>query len=108
MSAERSFSVSGVRNGSLVSIRWVEGKLDGDPPTVDLIEEEVELALTNREDMLVYDHYLDDLIRKCQSYPLADPAVTYYIVTRVIDTIRECQFSPRSLLELTDANLSDR
>lgn len=45
-----SFTVRAMRNGSPVTITWTEGALHGDPPTVDLIDVEADLAVVGGAD----------------------------------------------------------
>ena len=45
-----SFKVRGYRNGSVVSVTWREGALTGDPPTIDLISFDAEMAMASRSD----------------------------------------------------------
>ncbi|MCM3923629.1 hypothetical protein ND748_18405, partial [Frankia sp. AiPs1] len=47
-----SFEVRGVRNGSIVTVVWDRGVLDGDPPTLDLVEVEADLVAESRRDPL--------------------------------------------------------
>ena len=46
----RTFTVRGTRNGSLVHVTWTDGTLTGDPPTVDLLEVQAEIADTVHDD----------------------------------------------------------
>jgi hypothetical protein len=48
--ATPAFEVRGVRNGSIVTIRWEGGVLAGDPPTVDLIEVMAEIVAIGATD----------------------------------------------------------
>ena len=48
-----AFSVSGMRNGSPVVVSWISGVLSGDPPTVDLVGVEEDLATVGQRDPLV-------------------------------------------------------
>ncbi|KJE23344.1 putative aminoglycoside phosphotransferase [Frankia torreyi] len=50
--ATESFEVRGVRNGSIVTVVWDRGVLDGDPPTIDLVEVEADLVAESRRDPL--------------------------------------------------------
>ncbi len=81
------FSVSGMRNGSPVAVSWHRGTLSGDPPTVDLVEVEVELALTALTDPLV--------VRSASSsapahvVTLDDPQDALALVRRVFDRVFE-------------------
>lgn len=43
-----AFSVHGSRNGSPVAVSWSPGSLRGDPPTVDLMLAELEIAELQR------------------------------------------------------------
>lgn len=81
-----SFSVRGVRNGSAVSVTWVEGTLGGDPPTVDLIELEDELGTVGD---------LDPFARRSRegdaavSGSLSDPVHALAVIRQVIDRVTE-------------------
>jgi hypothetical protein len=82
-----AFSVRGMRNGSPVVIGWDHGVLSGDPPTIDLIEVEAELAFAGRGDALVqrtFDHGAAD-----DRETLADPLAALAVIRRVIDRVTE-------------------
>lgn len=45
-----AFVVKALRNGSTVTVTWSAGALDGDPPTIDLVEIEAEMIAASRGD----------------------------------------------------------
>jgi hypothetical protein len=45
-----AFEVRGVRNGSIVTVRWERGVLSGDPPTLDLIQVMSEIVAISATD----------------------------------------------------------
>ncbi|MBS4728590.1 hypothetical protein MSM1_09690 [Mycobacterium sp. SM1] len=82
----RRFTVRGSRNGSRVHVTWTDGKLTGDPPTIDLILVEAELALFHPEDRqswagLVYAG------AGLSNQPLSDAPSAYRLINSVLDTI---------------------
>lgn len=81
------FHVRGIRNGSPVVIGWEHGELSGDPPTIDLLEVEAELAFAGRGDALVQRTF-DDRTADGDD-PLADPCATLALMRRVIDRVTE-------------------
>ena len=98
MDRSRAFRAIGMRNGSQVSVTWREGRLDGDPPTVDLVRVETELARINAGDTIHYDDELIRLLSLARDDPLADPTFAFHVVSRVLDTVRQVQADPSDLL----------
>ena len=86
--ATTSFMVSGVRNGSLVTVRWDRGTVSGDPPTLDLIELEIEFARATRHDPLV--QRTPGVVAAADGPdPLRDPEQALGIVCAVIDRVTD-------------------
>lgn len=87
MTSTSSFTVRGSRNGSQVAITWTGGKLDGDPPTVDLVTIEAELAKLHPGDRQSWSYlsYANDTLTED---PLADPTSAWRLIRSVVDTIR--------------------
>lgn len=85
-----SFTVRGGRNGSQVHITWTDGKLAGDPPTVDLVEVEAELAGLHTHDRLSWAQVVDPE-SKLPADPLADPAAAWQLITSVLDTVQSAE-----------------
>jgi hypothetical protein len=83
----RTFTVRGVRNGSLVHATWTDGRLTGDPPTVDLLRTQAELVSVIRTDDVAARAYPD--LAGLPAEPLADPVSAYRLIVHVFDTIRE-------------------
>lgn len=82
-----TFTVRGGRNGSQVHVTWADGKLSGDPPTVDLVELEAELVAVNRRDRQSWSHVVDpdgDLPQD----PLLDPTAAWRLIRSVLDTVQ--------------------
>lgn len=82
MSTE-AFAVRGVRNGSPVVVRWVDGVFSGDPPTVDLIEVELALLAAGAD---------DPLVRRSVDAPpsgLSAAGAALELVRRVLDRVIE-------------------
>lgn len=86
MTATRSFTVRGSRNGSQVNISWTGGKLGGDPPTVDLVTVEAELAKLHPGDHQSWSH-ITDADGTLAHDPLADPTSAWRLIRSVVDTI---------------------
>ena len=75
------FTVRGMRNGSPVFVTWSAGQLVGDPPTVDLIEVEADLAAVTAGDMSPSGG----------AEVLADPSRVYGLCNAVIDRVLEIE-----------------
>lgn len=88
----RTFTVRGSRNGSKVHLSWTDGRLGGDPPTVDLVTVEAELVALNPTGrhtwarLAVGGDLVDD--------PLADPSATWLLIKSVFDSISEVDGDP--------------
>ena|ERR1700728_2930601 len=82
-----SFVVRGLRNGSVVSVAWRDGRLTGDPPTVDLIVVETALVAANRLDSHFAGAVGFDI--ETDGPLLADPVAAFSLVERVVDRITE-------------------
>lgn len=86
-SAAASFTVRGTRNGSLVAVTWLDGRLSGDYSTVDLIETYADMVETSYE-----DEYLGARLERPQSSGprgLQNPVFAYELILRTIDSVRE-------------------
>jgi hypothetical protein len=66
-----------------VHVTWTDGKLSGDPPTVDLVQVEAELARLHPGDRQSWSHVVDPQ----QSLP-ADPLATWRLIQSVLDTVQ--------------------
>jgi hypothetical protein len=82
-----SFKVLGVRNGSVVSVTWDQGSVRGDPPTIDLIEIELELADVGRQDPNFTSAGL--LMSDGEGDILADPERALGLIRHVLDRVTE-------------------
>lgn len=82
----RSFTVRGSRNGSRVHITWTDGKLTGDPPTIDLVLVEAELALFHPEDRQSWAG-LAYAGAGLSEQPLSDASSAYRLINNVLDTV---------------------
>lgn len=82
-----TFSVKGSRNGSKVRVTWTDGVLSGDPPTVDLVHVEAELAQLHPEDRQSWSFVMDPEHR-LPNNPLADPAASWRLICSVLDTVQ--------------------
>jgi hypothetical protein len=93
------FLVRGSRNGSLVTLRWSPEELGGDPPTVDLVLAELEIASTGAEnrDDVHQDAGLTAILARAGGHPLDDPEAVYALAERVLDAIRDVQAEPPNL-----------
>jgi hypothetical protein len=96
--ASRSFRARGSRNGSLVHVRWDDGVLGGDPPTVDLMLAEAEIAMATATDPVVAGQEFARRCRELDGEPLQDPQFVFDLVRRVFDTVREVSSEPPDLL----------
>ncbi|WP_300019163.1 hypothetical protein [Pseudonocardia sp.] len=85
----RSFTVRGTRNGSLVHVTWTDGTLTGDPPTVDLLEVQADIADTMHGD----DHAARAFpaLAALPPHPLADPSSAYRLIIHVFDSVRQTE-----------------
>jgi hypothetical protein len=85
----RTFTVHGGRNGSQVFVTWTDGEISGDPPTVDLVHVEVELAALNPGDCHSW--------RQVGGYgelpdnPLRDPDMAWRLIASVLDTVTKAE-----------------
>ncbi|WP_214369821.1 hypothetical protein [Pseudonocardia sp. H11422] len=86
-STQRSFTVRGTRNGSLVHVTWIDGELTGDPPTVDLLLTEAEIVEVLRDDDHACRAYPE--LRDLPAEPLTDPLSARRLITHVLDTVRD-------------------
>lgn len=82
-----SFTVGGLRNGSRVQVTWSDGRLTGDPPTVDLIEVEARLAEESRGDPLSRSLYA--LPGSMDDDALADPSTALILIERALDIVNQ-------------------
>ena len=90
------FTVRGMRNGSPVFVTWSAGRLAGDPPTVDLLEVEADIAAVAAGDFAM----------DAGAALLADPASAYRLCGAVIDRVLDVD--PPDLAErLADAGEPD-
>lgn len=87
-SADSSFTVRGMRNGSLVHVTWQDGRLSGDPPTVDLVIVEAELGAVYRADTRLGGARAE-LHAGLHDQPLTDPDSAYGLIASVIDRVQE-------------------
>jgi hypothetical protein len=85
--SSRTFTVRGVRNGSLVHATWTDGRLTGDPPTVDLLCTQAELVGVIHADDVAARAFPD--LAALPSEPLADPASAYRLIVHVFDAVRD-------------------
>lgn len=89
-----SFTVRGLRNGSLVHVHWDHGTITGDPPTVDLLLVEAELA-----GVAVGDRLLERAgMTPGTVSPLIDAASAVTFICSAIDRVTEV--TPDSLRHL--------
>jgi hypothetical protein len=81
-----AFEIRGVRNGSIVTIRWERGVLSGDPPTLDLIEVMAEIVAINATDPLRQRSggSPDVGVARSGSSPALDQAVTALDLIRLV------------------------
>ncbi|HVW45135.1 MAG TPA: hypothetical protein VHC18_27675 [Amycolatopsis sp.] len=82
-----AFTVHGTRNGSLVDATWTDGRLTGDPPTVDLLYTQAELVQVVHADAVAARAFPD--LAALPADPLADAASAYRLIAHVFDTIRD-------------------
>lgn len=94
--ATPKFCLRGTRNGSPVDVSWSPGSLRGDPPTVDLMLAELEIAAACHEDP-VCDPSLVAIAGDGGTSPLHDPAAAYALAERILDSIREIAAEPAGL-----------
>lgn len=79
-----TFTVRGHRNGSLVHVTWTSGELSGDPPTVDAVEVEAEIASFSGNDRMAERATL-----MAGKDPLADALSAARLVCHVIDRVSD-------------------
>ena len=82
----QTFTVRGGRNGSQVHVTWTDGRLSGDPPTVDLVEVEAELASLHPHDRQSWSH-VSHGGAALPGDPLSDPEATWRLIVSVLDTL---------------------
>jgi hypothetical protein len=82
-----TFTVRGGRNGSKVHVTWTDGTLSGDPPTVDLVEVEAELAGLNPHDRQSWSQVVDP-DHSLPADPLSDPVASWRLIRSVLDTVQ--------------------
>lgn len=84
----RSFTVRGSRNGSKVHVSWTDGQLSGDPPTVDLVTVEAELASVEAVDRQSWAQvgFGDQVLA---ADPLSDADSAWLLIKSVFDTITD-------------------
>lgn len=80
-----SFELRGVRNGSVVTVGWVHGRLVGDPPTVDLVEIEADLMSIASTDRFI--QRADPQAMSGYSDPLARADSALALIRNVVDRI---------------------
>jgi hypothetical protein len=80
-----SYTVRGSRNGSQVFVTWADGQLRGDPPTVDLVQVEAELAALYPDDRQSWGHV--NAFGPMGEDPLADPERSWALISSVLDTV---------------------
>jgi hypothetical protein len=81
----KSFTVRGGRNGSQVFVTWTDGVIAGDPPTVDLIQVEAELATLHPYDAHSWSHVNE--FGELGVEPLRDPDEAWLLIRSVLDTV---------------------
>jgi hypothetical protein len=81
------FTVRGSRNGSKVHVHWADGHLSGDPPTVDLVHVEAELASLHPGDRQSWSAVVDP-DQSLPPDPLADPVASWRLIRSVLDTVQ--------------------
>lgn len=86
-----SFTVRGLRNGSQVHVHWERGAISGDPPTVDLLLVNAELAGSCAADRMVERAGMV----AASATPLAEPASAVAFVCAALDRVTEV--SPAAL-----------
>ena len=64
---------------------WTDGDLTGDPPTVDLIQVEAELAVLHPDDSHSWSQV--NSYGSLGEHPLADPDVAWQLISSVLDTV---------------------
>lgn len=86
MTSSQKFTVRGVRNGSQVHVTWSDGKLTGDPPTVDFVELEAEMAGLYPDDpnSMASQFYGE---ADMSGDPLADAASAWRLIESVLDSV---------------------
>jgi hypothetical protein len=81
-----TFTVRGSRNGSQVHITWTDGQLSGDPPTIDLVQVEAELARLHPHDRLSWSQVVDP-DHSLPVDPLAEPVACWRLIRSVLDSV---------------------
>lgn len=82
---QQSFTVRGGRNGSQVFVTWTDGDLSGDPPTVDLVHVEAELAVLHPDD--AHSWSAVQQYGALREKPLEDPEIAWHLISSVLDTV---------------------
>ncbi|HEX3897984.1 MAG TPA: hypothetical protein VHW74_02345 [Mycobacteriales bacterium] len=89
-SQTKAFEVRGVRNGSVVTIRWDDGALSGDPPTLDLIQvmsEIVEIGATDPIRLRSGTVPDDGFVRPSSWHPLDQAVSALDLIRLVVDRL---------------------
>ncbi|HVU72671.1 MAG TPA: hypothetical protein VHE83_06905 [Mycobacteriales bacterium] len=83
-----SFEVRGVRNGSVLTLRWAHGQLSGDPPTVDLVEVEAEVVeMSSLDPFRQRDGSVPAAPDGPEGHPLERADTALALIRRVVDRI---------------------
>ena len=90
------FTVTGSRNGSPIVVSWSPGHFGGDPPTVELLLAEVEIAQASTGDYIC-EPGLASILSRAAGNPLHDPEASYALVERVLDAVRNIEAEPADL-----------
>ena len=82
----QSFTVRGGRNGSQVHVRWTDGVLSGDPPTVDLLDVEAEMVSVFPSERIMWGGQVDPQ-GALAANALADPESAWTLIVSVLDSV---------------------
>lgn len=80
------FTIKGSRNGSRVQVTWTDGVLTGDPPTLDLLAVEAELASLHAGDRHSWAAVTDPQ-GTLPADPLRDPDGAWTLIASVLDSV---------------------
>ncbi len=80
------FTIKGSRNGSRVQVTWSDGVLTGDPPTLDLLAIEAELASLHAGDRHSWAAVTDPQ-GTLPADPLRDPDAAWTLIASVLDSV---------------------
>ena len=80
------YTIRGSRNGSRVQVTWTDGVLTGDPPTLDLLIIEAELASLPGRDRHSWATVADPQ-GTLPADPLRDPDAAWTLIASVFDSI---------------------